>query len=201
MGVMGPSHFARNILENERLIVMNISRETRRITPNYNVDPVKLRVRPMSESDINEVYRINKSSFTTDAWSRDAIEREFKLPYSVRFVLESDGKVIGYCVIWLIKGEAFIMSIAIDKNLRGRGLGRYFMEKIIDDLRNRAQTFLLDVRKSNLPAIRLYRSLGFSIVKERKKFYSDGENALLMELRIDRIKENEDKGKTAEAFN
>ena len=155
----------------------------------------------MSESDINEVYRINKSSFTTDAWSRDAIEREFKLPYSVRFVLESDGKVIGYCVIWLIKGEAFIMSIAIERNLRGRGLGRYFMEKIIDDLRNRAQTFLLDVRKSNLPAIRLYRSLGFSIVKERKKFYSDGENALLMELRIDRIKENEDKGKTAEAFN
>ena len=155
----------------------------------------------MLVDDIKEVFKINRASFTTDAWSRKALEREFKLPYSVRYVLELEGKVIGYCVIWLIKGEAFIMSLAIDPTMRGRGLGRYLMDEVIKDLSRKAEVFLLDVRKSNLPAIRLYRSLGFSVVKERPKFYSDGENALMMELRSDKIHSDEDKGKVAQTFN
>ena len=155
----------------------------------------------MLMDDIKEVFRINRASFTTDAWSREAIEREFRLPYSVRYVLELEGKVIGYCVIWLIKGEAFIMSLAVDPALRGKGLGKYLMHEVIKDLSHKAEVFLLDVRKSNLPAIRLYRSLGFSVVKERPKFYSDGENALLMELRSDKIHSDGDKRKAPQAFN
>jgi len=155
----------------------------------------------MLMDDVKEVFRINRASFTTDAWSRDAIEREFRLPYSVRYVLELEGKVIGYCVIWLIKGEAFIMSFAVDPQHRGKGYGKFFMREVIKDLSGNAEVFLLDVRKSNLPAIRLYRSLGFSVVRERAKFYSDGENALMMELRSDKIHLDENKRKVPQTVN
>ncbi len=138
----------------------------------------------MSQEDIEKVFLINSSSFTTDAWSREAIEREFKLNYSRRFVLEKEGSVIAYAFVWIIKGEAFLMSFAVEKKERGKGYGKIFMEKLIEKLRDEAHVIQLDVRKSNIRAIRLYKSLGFKIVAERPGFYSDGETALLMELKL-----------------
>jgi len=49
----------------------------------------------MTELDVDAVYSINRRSFAGDAWSREAIEREFRLPYSKRFVLEVDGESSG----------------------------------------------------------------------------------------------------------
>ncbi len=146
-----------------------------------------VQIREMTEGDVEAVYRINLRSFSTDAWSREAIEREFRLPYSNRYVLEVDGSVAGYTFIWLIRREAFIMTFAVDPDFRSRGLGRLFLQKVIEDLSRRAEVISLDVRKSNLPAIKLYRSVGFTVVRERPRFYSDGENALVMELRLDKI--------------
>ena len=151
-------------------------------------------IREMTREDIEEVYRINRESFTTDAWSKSTIEREFSLPYSRRFVLELDGKVVGYCFLWIIRGEAMVMSFAIERSARCRGYGRKFMEGIVDMLKDSVDTIQLDVRKSNLPAIRLYSSLGFSVIRERPRFYSDGENALVMELKTGRILPDGDTG-------
>ncbi|NPA42082.1 MAG: ribosomal protein S18-alanine N-acetyltransferase [Aquificae bacterium] len=145
---------------------------------------MELKVREMTEEDIPEVYRINLRSFTTDAWSKESIEREFKLPYSLRFVLEDGEKVVGYAILWLIKEEAFIMTFAIDPEYRNRGLGKFFLKELINRLKDKTKLLQLDVRKTNLPAIRLYRSLGFKVVRERRKFYSDGESALVMELEL-----------------
>jgi ribosomal protein S18 acetylase RimI-like enzyme len=61
---------------------------------------VMIKVREMEKEDIPEVFRINKENFTTDAWTMEGFEREFKLPYSVRFVAEVDGKLVGYCILW-----------------------------------------------------------------------------------------------------
>ncbi len=145
---------------------------------------MELHVREMKEEDIPVVYEINRRSFTTDAWSRESLEREFRLPYSLRFVLEMEGRVVGYSILWLIKEEAFLMTFAIDPSYRNKGLGKYLLSEIINLLSGKATTLQLDVRKSNLPAINLYRSMGFEIVRERPKFYSDGETALLMELKL-----------------
>ena len=159
---------------------------------------MELRLREMVKEDLDRVYEINRSSFTTDAWSREALEREFTLPYSLRFVLEKGGEIVGYSVVWVIKEEAFIMAFAISPEHRGRGLGREFLRMLLQELKGKAGVVQLDVRKSNLPAIRLYRSMGFRIVKERRKFYSDGENALMMELELGKIHTDEgDKGKEA----
>ncbi len=143
---------------------------------------MEITFRLMNPQDIDEVYRINKESFTTDAWSRESIEREFTLPYSHKYVAETGGKVIAYAFLWLIEGEAFIMSLAVDKRYRNLGIGKKLLGHIHKEVEGRAKVVQLDVRKSNLPAIRLYRSMGYRVVRERPKFYSDGETAFVMEL-------------------
>ncbi len=135
----------------------------------------------MTEEDLDEVYRINRENFTTDAWSRYAFEREFDNKYSRRFVLELNGKVVGYIIYWVVQDEATIMTFAVDREYQNRGLGEYLLKETIK--RVSANRILLDVRKTNIKAIKLYRKLGFRLISERKAYYSDGENALFMELR------------------
>lgn len=154
-------------------------------------------IREMKSEDIEEVLSINQECFNSDAWSRKAFEREFELKHSYKFVLEEDGKIVGYAVVWKIFEDATLMSIAIRKDRWGRGYGKRLMGFLIDYLSGKAERFLLDVRRSNIRAIRLYQSLGFKIVSERKKYYSDGENALQMVLELEVKDEN--KGKTSEA--
>lgn len=146
-----------------------------------------LLLRQMREEDLEEVYKINASSFTTDAWSMDAFKREFRLPYSRRFVMERNGKVVAYVIYWVIKEEATVMTFAVRTDLRGKGIGKRLLMESIKLLRGEAGKVVLDVRKSNIRAIRLYKRLGFEVVCERERFYSDGESALLMSLSVDKI--------------
>jgi ribosomal-protein-alanine N-acetyltransferase len=159
-------------------------------------------IRPMEAGDVERVYLINRASFTTDAWSREAFHREFKLPYSHKYVAEVEGKVVGYIIYWIIREEATVMSFAVDPSFREEGIGKTLLGKSLRLIGKKAESVVLDVRKSNVRAIRLYKSFGFTVVYEREKFYSDGENALFMKLYLDKIKANErDKGKEPEPPN
>ena len=139
-----------------------------------------LKVRKMAPQDIDEVFRINQENFTTDAWSRFAFEKEFENKLSKKFVLELDGRIVGYIIYWVVRDEATIMTFAIDKEHQNRGYGEFLLRESLKKIN--AKRILLDVRKTNLRAINLYRKLGFRLVSERKAYYSDGENALFMEL-------------------
>ncbi len=136
----------------------------------------------MTPEDLEEVFRINQENFTTDAWSKLAFEKEFENKFSKKFVLELNGKVIGYIIYWVISEEATIMSFAIDREHQNKGYGELLLKESLKKIG--AKRVSLDVRKTNLRAIRLYRKLGFRLVSERKAYYSDGENALFMELRL-----------------
>ena len=154
-------------------------------------------IRSFKREDLLDVYRINKENFTTDAWTLEGFEREFQLEYSLSYVIEKDGEVVGYAIVWLIHDEANIMTFGIKKDLWGMGLGKRLLSHIIQELKGKANKILLDVRVSNIRAIRLYKSMGFKILGIRYKYYSDGENAYQMMLELS----DEDKGSQAEEVN
>jgi len=126
-------------------------------------------VREMQPSDLEEVLMISEECFNSDAWSRQAFEKEFNLDYSYRFVLEEEGEIIGYAVVWQIYDEATIMSIAIKKDRWGKGYGKRLMEFLIEYFKGKVSRLVLDVRRSNIRAIRLYQSLGFKIISFKEQ--------------------------------
>ena len=155
---------------------------------------MNITIREVKAEDVEEIFRINAKSFTTDRWSRDAIKRELSLSYSRGYVVECNGKIAAYSFVWILQKEAVIMTFAVAPEFRRKGVGKLLLKHIIESLPKQVTSISLDVRKSNIPAIRLYRSAGFRIVNERPKFYSDKETALFMELRLDKI-EQYDRGK------
>ena len=78
--------------------------------------------------------------------------------------------------------EAELLRIAVAPEARGRGLGRALLEACQRELAEEglAQLFL-EVRPTNLAAIRLYERCGWEPCGRRPRYYSDGEDALLFQ--------------------
>lgn len=85
-------------------------------------------------------------------------------------------KVIGYGGLWHIMEEGHITNIAIDPAHRNKGYGKFLMKAIMAESSRLGIDYMtLEVRVSNLPAIKLYESLGFISSGIRPKYYSDNQ--------------------------
>lgn len=141
----------------------------------------ELRVRPMEVRDLEEVAAIDTASFPVpwplDGFLRELVENEF----SCCWVAEDAGRVIGMLVGWLVVDEFEIGTIAVHPEHRRRGAGAKLLEAALQSAKqNGARRAVLEVRVGNRDAISLYEQFGFKIGGRRPRFYSDGEDALIM---------------------
>jgi [ribosomal protein S18]-alanine N-acetyltransferase len=143
-------------------------------------------IRPMTEEDLDRVLTIESASFPLP-WTRNHFLDELKSPHSFPLVAydETDG-VIGYACAVLVVDEAELLDVAVDPRFRQRGIGRRLVDEVVRTAREAGAAFVaLEVRRSNDSAIRLYRDMGFRETGIRKKYYENGEDALLMEYRLE----------------
>lgn len=141
-------------------------------------------IREYSMKDFKEVLEIDKEAFNSRNPSFDMF---IYLTYgSDIFVADIGNKIVGYVVTMeLDKLRGKIVSLAVRKEFRGGGIGEFLMRRAIERLRERGKKEIaLEVRVSNKIAQRLYEKLGFRIVETIPNYYSDGEDAYYMVLRL-----------------
>lgn len=135
-----------------------------------------MKIRRCREEDLEGVYKIETLSFKF-AYPRllfyDYLKKLF-------FVLEDEGKIIGY--VMADEERNLIVSIAVHPDYRRKGYGKMLMEHVLKFMKGKV---ILQVRKSNEAAINFYKKLGFRRVGEIRKYYIDGEDAILMSKMID----------------
>lgn len=139
-------------------------------------------IRRMTLADVDAVAAIEAATFPTP-WSREAFQQELTRNVAARYlVAEANGQVVGYAGAWIILDESHVTNIAIAECCRGRGYGRLLTQGLMQYLSNLGAAYAtLEVRRSNLRAQNLYKSLGFVGVGWRKRYYEDNrEDALLM---------------------
>jgi len=133
-------------------------------------------IRKCKEEDLEEVFRIELLSFKF-AYPRllfhEYLEKLF-------FVAEENGKIVGY--VMADEKRNLIVSIAVHPAYRRKGYGKKLMEHVLNFMKGKV---ILQVRKSNEIAIKFYEKLGFRKIGEIKKYYIDGEDAILMAKKID----------------
>lgn len=127
-------------------------------------------IREMTHDDLAMVSDIERRSYEFP-WSH-GVFRDCLLAGYRNVVLIRDDVVAGYGVLSVAAGEAHILNICVDPDLRSRGYG----EKLLDELLFRARAasvrqVFLEVRPSNDRAIALYRKKGFHQVANRPAYY------------------------------
>ena len=150
--------------------------------------PVEIRdvkVFPMDAEDLDEIMEIERVSFP-HPWSRELFLRELANNISYQFIYRAvvDGRdmLVGYTILWIVADEGHILNIAIEPRLRRRGLARRFLDFILVFMEEKGvREVRLEVRRSNVGAIKLYNDYGFTEEYVRKNYYGD-EDAILMVL-------------------
>jgi ribosomal-protein-alanine N-acetyltransferase len=140
----------------------------------------------MRESDLERVMAIERSAFA-HPWSEELVRRELGHEFSTVLLATAGGPgaeaILGFAVTWLVHDELHVLNVAVAPEARGRGVGRALLEEAERRARDLgARMATLEVRRSNAPAIGLYRSMGYRDVAVRPRYYAeDGEDALVMD--------------------
>ena len=151
------------------------------------VEEPAIRFRRMRPEDLDRIVEIEKDGFR-HPWSAELLRRELGHAWSTILLAVEETRgaegILGFIVFWLVHDEVHVLNIAVALEARRRGVGRALMEEAAAYGRRRsAQIATLEVRRSNTPAITLYRALGYRQVGIRPNYYTDeGEDAIVMIL-------------------
>ena len=141
----------------------------------------RITFRPMTRDDADAVSALEAKCFAMP-WSREDFWRETRNELAEYIVGELDGQVVAYAGAWVSFNQAEVMHVAVAPELRGQGVGTILFGALIEALKRRgAKSVTLEVRPSNVAAIKLYENFGLRSVGRRKGYYLDnGEDALIM---------------------
>lgn len=139
----------------------------------------------MKEDDVPAVVHLEAEAFSSP-WHASTFHRLLGRPGAELWVVELDGAIAGYAVLWCILDQGEVANIAIRGDLRGRGIGGRLLDHLIEVSRSRGvRSLFLEVRESNDAARGLYDSRGFKEIGRRKGYYqSPVEDARILELKI-----------------
>ena len=140
-----------------------------------------LNYRPMQTHDIARVLELEQHAFS-HPWSK-TLYQEALVNYQC-WVQEQNQQHVGHGVIQVILDEAHLLNIAVDKSLRGQGLGTQLLAFLMQQAEELgAKECFLELRASNQAAYHMYENYGFNEIARRKNYYPSehgSEDALIM---------------------
>ncbi len=95
------------------------------------------------------------------------------------YVIENDDVVIGYIGRYYFFQEAEVLNFVVDESYQHQGYGQKLFDKMVEDMKD-VKKITLEVRASNIKGISFYTKNGFKQVGVRKRYYKNGEDALLL---------------------
>ena len=106
------------------------------------------------------------------------IEELLTKDYVNIYVYEENNDIYGFIHLESHYEICDLINIAVRSNMQNHSIGSKLLEYSINNMK--ADKMMLEVRESNVNAIKLYNKYNFKVINIRKKYYGD-ENALIME--------------------
>ena len=131
---------------------------------------------------IDDILLIEQQCFSLP-WTRDQLMAQLSEYMHIFLAAEDEsGRAVGYVGLMYVLDEGYISNVAVSPEHRRLGIADSLISALVEKANKKELSFVtLEVRKSNVPAIELYRKNGFSEVGLRKNYYAKPtEDAILM---------------------
>lgn len=143
----------------------------------------KVYINPLMTDDVPRVSEIEAAAYGKHHWSRNSFYSEINNKIAKYYTARvPTGEIAGYIGTWHIVDEAHITTIAVAQEYLRNHIAECLIVKSLEDCYNELIKYItLEVRVSNIPAIKLYEKYGFKSLGTRKGYYQDNnEDALIM---------------------
>lgn len=136
--------------------------------------------RPLDIQDLEQVVGIESEAYD-DPWSRELLSQSLGAPMTYTLARFEGSICQAYAIYQVVFSDAHLLNLAVAPKHQRQGLGNDLLSRIAQDcFRRGAHSFFLEVRPSNLAAIKLYQKNGFRKLMVREKYYPNGEAAFVM---------------------
>jgi len=148
---------------------------------------VEAQFEPLTEARLDEVVAIERLAYD-HPWTVGNFSDSLRSGYEAQLLRAGD-VVIGYFVAMRGVDEVHLLNITVAPAYQGQGWGRVMLEALAIWARGQgAQWLWLEVRVSNVRAMRIYEHHGYRRVGERKGYYparyGHREDAVVMSLKL-----------------
>jgi ribosomal-protein-alanine N-acetyltransferase len=152
-------------------------------------------LRRFKPSDLEQVMHINRVCLPENYTTSFFMNLYQRFPETF-IVAEENGDVVGYIMCRIETGipsfkllgitrKGHVISIAVLPEHQREGIGCALMREAMEAMVNyKAKECYLEVRASNVPAVNLYRKMGFEIIRTIRGYYADGEAAYMMARKL-----------------
>ncbi|HEX4222502.1 MAG TPA: N-acetyltransferase [Pseudonocardiaceae bacterium] len=140
-------------------------------------------IRGVDRDDFVELESIDTGVFGTLAYPTFVLRQFMDVHGESLLVAASAGGLCGYSLgaATIDHGEGWLLALAVRDEFRGRGYGRALTTETLKVLRrHRVRTACLTVAPGNVAALGLYRSLGFTPLREVEDYLGTGEDRVIM---------------------
>jgi [ribosomal protein S18]-alanine N-acetyltransferase len=142
-------------------------------------DPIHLFAAVLAPEHIGAVLDIENASYGAP-WTRAMIESEIETGQANFWVFSLGSAIVAYGGFWNMDGDGNITRVTVAGEYRRRKIGSSVLIFLLSEMtRLGLERASLEVRASNSAAVAFYESAGFTQAGERKKYYDDGETALI----------------------
>jgi ribosomal-protein-alanine N-acetyltransferase len=131
--------------------------------------------------DINDLRKLEEVCFEGDSWPLIDLIAVLTMPKIVRLKAVVNGKMAGF-----IAGDpqareklGWVSTLGVFPEYRRMGIAEKLLERCEEELN--FPRMRLSVRRTNEPALKLYRKAGYQMVDVWRNYYHDGEDALVLE--------------------
>ena len=140
-----------------------------------------MNLRRWKYEDILRISELEKECFPKEPWSYRMLADSFENENFIGVLCDDGGEIAGYGGLTLGYDTADIDNIAVAESYRGGGIGGAMLEWLVAAAAERGMTrVFLEVRVSNSRAMALYLKHNFKGVYARTRYYTDGEDCLVM---------------------
>ena len=140
-------------------------------------------VTPLSIDHVDQIVELQTQGFS-DGWSKQSLISGIEKGGLKGSLVFQDDKLIGFVTYACNPDFCELMDILTHQDFRNQGVATLLLGDLFEKAKATSPKIFLEVRESNIPAISLYLKHGFIKTSTRKKYYSDGENAIVMEKEL-----------------
>jgi len=133
-------------------------------------------------SDLEDILEIETKVYDKPYWNKKMLDEVLSGKTKNRiWIYELNKIIIGFIIDLRYANEVNILNIAIGESFQNKGYGSKMVYNHLKNLPQKS-TVLLEVKKNNYRALKIYSKLNFEKLYIRKAYYNDGSDAVNMRL-------------------
>lgn len=154
------------------------------------------KLRKFNTNDLERITYINRTCLPENYSDYFFVDLYRRFPET--FIVAEENGVVGYIMCRIETGlsssifrglikKGHIVSVAVMPEYRRKGIGEALVAKAMENMRlYKAKHCFLEVRVANTAAVDLYKKLGFDVSRTVRGYYADGEDAYVMEIKLEK---------------